>query len=118
MNKYVELIARLLVNGLAVYLVSLLLPGIEVGNMLNAIIVSAVLTLLNYFIKPILLILTIPITIFTLGLFILVINALMVLLASKIVPGFEVSSFWWALLFSVILSIVNSFFESSRRNQQ
>jgi putative membrane protein len=113
----VELIARLLVNGLAVYLVSLLLPGIEVGNMLNAVIVAAVLTLLNHFIKPVLLLLTIPITIFTLGLFILVINALMVLLASAIVPDFEVRSFWWALLFSIILSIVNSFFEASRKEK-
>ncbi len=118
MNKYIELVARLLVNGLAVYLVTLLLPGVQVGNMLNAIVVAAVLALLNYFIKPILIILTIPITVFTLGLFILVLNAFMVIVASKIVPGFEVRSFWWALLFSIILSIVNSFFETSRRNNR
>jgi putative membrane protein len=118
LTKSLELIARLLVNGLAVYLVTLLLPGVQVLDMLTAIMVAAVLALLNYFVKPILLILTIPITIFTLGLFILVINAFIVLMASSIIPGFEVRNFWWALLFSIILSIVNSFFEASRNNRQ
>ncbi len=118
MNKSIELVARLLVNGLAVYLVTLLLPGVEVKDMLTAIMVAAVLALLNYFVKPVLLILTIPITVFTLGIFILVINACIVLMASYIIPGFEVRNFWWALLFSIILSIVNSFFEASRTNRQ
>lgn len=118
MNKSIELVARLLVNGLAVYLVTLLLPGVEVKDMLTAIMVAAVLALLNYFVKPVLLILTIPITVFTLGIFILVINAFIVLMASYIIPGFEVRNFWWALLFSIILSLVNSFFEASRNHSQ
>lgn len=118
MNKSIEWVARLLVNGLAVYLVTLLLPGVEVKDMLTAIMVAAVLALLNYFVKPVLLILTIPITVFTLGIFILVINAFIVLMASYIIPGFEVRNFWWALLFSIILSLVNSFFEASRNHRQ
>ena len=112
-----NLIIRLLVNGLAILIVSWLLPGVEVGNMLNAVMVAAVLALLNYFVKPLLIVLTIPVTIFTLGLFLLVINALIIMLADKIVPGFEVRNFWWALLFSILLSIVNSFFGASDKNR-
>jgi putative membrane protein len=114
-----NLIIRLLVNGLAVFITSLLLPGVHVETMLNAIIVAAVLAVLNFFLKPLLIILTIPVTLVTFGLFLLVINALIILLAAKIVPGFKVDNFWWALLFSIVLSVINSFFEASaRRNNQ
>jgi putative membrane protein len=115
-----NLIIRLLVNGLAVFITSLILPGVHVENMLNAIIVAAVLAVLNFFLKPLLIILTIPVTLVTFGLFLLVINAFLILLAAKIVPGFKVDGFWWALLFSIVLSVINSFFEASARrsNQQ
>src|SRR6187431_3038492 len=112
-----NLIIRLLVNGLAILIVSWLLKGVEVGNMLNAIIVAAVLALLNYVLKPLLIILTIPVTIFTLGLFLLVINALIIMLADWIVPDFRVDGFWWALLFSILLSIVNSIFDVSGKRR-
>jgi putative membrane protein len=65
---------------------------------------------LNLFVKPILIILTLPITIFTFGLFLFVINALIILLAAKFVNGFRVDGFWWALLFSLLLSVLTSFF--------
>jgi len=112
-----KLIIRLLVNGLAVLITSYILPGVHVGNMITAIIVAAVLALLNFFIKPLLVILTIPVTIVTFGLFLLVINALIILLTAHIVPGFKVDGFWWALLFSIVLSIINSFFEASARQE-
>jgi putative membrane protein len=72
--------------------------------------VASVLSLLNVVIKPILIILTIPITVFTLGLFLLVINAVMILLTTRLVPGFAVDGFWTALFFSIILTFVNSIF--------
>jgi putative membrane protein len=68
-----------------------------------------VLGVVNFFIRPLLIIFTLPITIFTLGLFLLVINAWMVLLVAAVVPGFAVDNFWWALLFSLVVSIVSAF---------
>ena len=106
-------LVKILITGLAVLVSSYLLPGVEVPNMLTAIYVASVLAVLNAFVKPVLIILTIPITIFTLGFFLLVLNAFMIMLAGKIVPGFVVNGFWAALLFSIVLSIINSLFESS-----
>ena len=85
-----------------------ILPGVSVEGFLTAVIVAMVLGLLNYVVKPLLVLLTLPITIFSLGLFLLVINAVIILLAGKIVPGFYVDGFWAAVLFSLILSIANS----------
>lgn len=79
------------------------------------IIVAAILAVLNAVVRPLLIILTIPITVFTLGIFLLVINAVIILMADYIMPGFEVDGFWWALLFSIILAIINSIFESFAR---
>lgn len=101
-------IIRLLLSGLAVIIVSYILPGVSVDGFLVAIILALLLSLLNLTVKPLLIILTIPLTVFTLGLFLLVINALIILLADAIIPGFEVGGFWWALLFSLLLSIVNA----------
>lgn len=103
------IIINLLVNGLAVYITAHVLPGVSVTNFITAIIVSVVLGLVNTFIKPILFILTLPATLLTLGLFTFVINALMVYLVTQFVPGFHVSGFWTAFLFSVVLSIVGWF---------
>ena len=110
----VNFFVSLLVSGLAVLIAAFLLPGVRVENMVYAIIVAAVLALLNAFIKPLLILLTIPITLFTFGLFLLVINAGLILLADFIVPeGFEVDGFWWALLFSIVLWAINSLFEAT-----
>ncbi len=94
------------------FIAAFLLPGVHVNGGLTALIVAAVLALLNAFVKPILVILTIPITLFTLGLFLLVINALMILLTSHIVKGFEVDGFWSALFFSFVLSLIVAAFNS------
>jgi len=76
-----------------------------VDDYLSALMVAVVLAFLNTIVKPILTILTIPITIFTLGFFLLAINAFIIIFAGKLVSGFHVEGFWWALLFSLILSI-------------
>jgi len=104
-----QAILFLLINSLAVFATSYVLPGAHVNNFITAIIVAIVLGILNMFIKPILIILTLPINILTFWLFTFVINALLVLLASSIVPGFHVDGFLWALLFSLVLSVVSSF---------
>lgn len=103
-------IIRLLLNGLAVVLSAYLLPGVDVDSYGTALLVALILAVVNVIVKPILIILTIPITILTLGLFLLVINAALILFVENLVSGFTVDGFWWALLFSLILSIFNSLF--------
>lgn len=105
-----KLIFRILLSALAVVLLAKFLPGVFVDSYVTAIIVAIVLSLLNFLVKPILVILTLPITIITLGIFLLFINGIIILLADYFIAGFEVSSIWWALLFSFLLSILQSIF--------
>ena len=98
-----------LVYSLAILVAGYVLPGVHISSFFTALVVAIVLGIINAFIKPILIILTLPITILTLGLFTLVINAFLIMLTSWIVPGFVVDGFWWALLFSIVLSVVNWF---------
>ncbi|NNL17021.1 MAG: phage holin family protein [Flavobacteriaceae bacterium] len=107
-----KLIIRLLLNALAVVVLAKILNGVTVDTYLTAIIVAVVLSVLNLFVKPFLIILTLPITIITLGLFLLVINALIILLADKLIDGFSVSSIWTAVLFSILLSLLQSLLHS------
>ena len=103
------LIIRLVLNALAVYLTSKLLSaGVTVDSYAAALVVAVVLGLINTFIKPVLNVLTLPVTIMTLGLFTLVLDALMVMLADYFITGFSVASFLWAVLFSLVLSIISS----------
>lgn len=103
-----KFILRLLLSALAVILLANILPGVQVNAFGSAIIVALVLSLLNFLVKPILVLLTLPVTILTLGLFLLVINALIILLASSLVSGFNVDGFWYALLFSLLLAVLES----------
>jgi len=103
-----KLIIRILVTAILVMVIAHFMPGVTVANFTTSIIVAVVLGLLNLFIKPILVILTFPVTIVTLGLFLLVINAIIIILCTKIVGGFGVDSFWTAVFFSIILSILQS----------
>jgi putative membrane protein len=95
-------------RALAIMITAYLLPGVVLKGFVAALVVAVVLGFFNTILKPILIILTLPINILTLGLFTVVINAGLILLTSNLVDGFFVQSFWWALLFSVILSIVNA----------
>ncbi|MEQ3663408.1 MULTISPECIES: phage holin family protein [unclassified Olleya] len=107
-----NLILRLLLNAIAVFVLAHILNGVVVESYLTAVIVAIVLSILNLLIKPILVILTFPITILTLGLFLFVINGLIILLADKFIDGFAVSSIWTAILFSILLSILQSLLQS------
>ena len=99
---------RILVIAALTFGLSYILNGIHVADFWTALVFAFVLALLNLFIKPFLVLFTLPVTFLTLGLFLFVINALVVLLASKFVHGFSIDNFWWALLFSIILSIITS----------
>jgi putative membrane protein len=111
-------ILRFFLSGLAVLLTAYLLPGVHVEHYGYALLAAVFISLANVLVKPILIILTIPITVITLGLFLLVINALIILLVEAIIPGFGVDGFWWALAFSLILSIFNSMFSEFAKDKQ
>ncbi|MBX7202739.1 MAG: phage holin family protein [Bacteroidia bacterium] len=104
-------IARILVSALAVLITTYLLKGVTRVEIWDAIVIALVLSFLNAFLKPVLVILTIPATVLSLGLFLLVINACIILVADAMLDRFEVANFWWALLFSLILSFLNAILE-------
>ena len=103
-----NLLIRLIVTAGIVMLLAHFLPGVEVTGFVAALIVAIVLGILNFIVKPMLVVLTIPITIMTLGLFLFVINACIIMLADNFIDGFGVNGFWIALLFSILLSIFQS----------
>jgi putative membrane protein len=111
---------RILISALAVMVTQWLLPGVHVESFMTGVIVAAVLSFLNAIVKPILVVLTIPVTVVTLGLFLIVINAFIIQLTANLVDGFVVNGFIWAVLFSFILSLVTSVFNSidERDNQR
>jgi putative membrane protein len=101
------LILNWLLAAVAIAITAYLLPGVTVDSLVAALIAAIVLGFINAVLRPIMILLTLPITIVTLGLFTLVINALLVQLAAAIVPGFSIRGFWWALLFALVLFFVN-----------
>jgi putative membrane protein len=103
-----KLLIRILITSGLVLLIANVMTSVDVADFTTALIVAVVLGLLNLFVKPILVILTLPATILTLGLFLFVINAVIILICSRLVDGFRINSFWTALIFSIILSVCQS----------
>ncbi len=103
-----NLIIRLLVTAIVAYLLTWILPGVHFTGFTGAVIFAVVLGLLNLFVKPVLKLLGLPLTIITLGLFTLVINAIIILIADYFIDSMEVNGFLWALIFSILLSVVTS----------
>ena len=101
-----QFIIKILVIAAVSFILSRILNGVHVEDFWTAILFALVLALLNVFAKPLLILLTLPVTILTLGLFLFVINTLMVLLASRVVDGFSIDGFWWGLIFSLLLSLI------------
>ena len=101
-----ELLLVWILNAVALLIVAYLLPGINVASFGSALVAALVLGLLNMLVKPLLVVLTLPITIVTLGLFLLVLNALLFWFAGSVLDGFQVGGFWWAVLGAVVYSIV------------
>ena len=112
-----KVILKILLSAIAVIVLAKVLPGVEVVSLWTAIIVALVLAIFNAILKPLLVILTLPVTIITLGLFLLVINAAIILLADYLVDGFTVSGWLWALIFSVLLSFFQSILHSGLRKE-
>jgi putative membrane protein len=110
------LIRMVLTGGIAFGLAHLL-PGIHIDTFWTAIVVALVLAILNTIVKPILVLLTLPVTILTFGLFLFVINAFIILMAESFINGFSVDGFWWALLFSLLLSVITSLLFSERKEK-
>ncbi len=98
---------KIILSSFSVIVAGWILNGVEIRDYATSILVAFVLAILNMIVKPILVFLTIPITVLTFGLFLLVINALIALVASDIVPGFYIAGFWWAVGFSIVVSILN-----------
>ena len=107
-SKSINTLAEILLSAIAVVVLANILPGIFISGYLTAVVVAALLILLNLFVKPLLVILTLPVTIVSFGIFLLVINALIILICDALVSGFRVDGFWYALLFSILLSIFQS----------
>lgn len=101
-------IAHLLLTAIIIFLLGNILPSVEIDNYFSAILVAFVLSILNVLVRPVLEIISIPITLITLGLFMFVINASIILLTDHLVNGFKVNGFWSALLFSLCLSLIQS----------
>lgn len=98
-----------IVTALAIGVAAYLIPGIEV-TLIGALVLAIVLGIINVFLKPIINLLTLPLNILTLGLFSLVVNALLIMLAGQIVPGFTVDGFWTAFLFGIVVALVSALF--------
>lgn len=108
-------LVKIIMGAMAVMVTEALLPGIQVDGFITGMLVALVLSLLNVLVKPLLILLTIPLTLFSMGLFLLVINAVIILLAGELVPGFQVNGFWPAFWFSLLFSIVQAMLEALNR---
>ncbi len=100
------LLARWIVNAAALLLIAYLYPGVQVSSFFAALVAALVLGLVNSVVRPILVILTLPVTLLTLGLFLFVINALLFWLVAELVQGFTVTGFWAALVGSILYSVI------------
>ena len=101
-----KFLVKLFFTWIAVMIAAWLLPGIHINDTMTALVVTIVWALLDAVVKPLLIILTIPITILTVGIFLIFINAIIVLIDDHFVHGFAVDSIWWALLFSLVVSVI------------
>ena len=111
-------ILKILLSAIAVFVLAHVLPNVSVDGYLTAIVVAIAISLLNLIVRPILVILTIPITIVTLGLFLLIINALMIAFADYFIEGFKINGFLWTIIFSILLSIFQSILNKLLNNSK
>ena len=111
------IIRNLIINTISIFAVSYILSGIQIDSLLTALIVAVVMAILNVTLKPFLILITIPLTVVTFGLFLLVVNVLVLYAAEALIDGFQIAGFWWALAFSLLVSFVNSVLYGPQRNQ-
>jgi putative membrane protein len=106
-------IIRTIISAIIAFVLSKILSGVHIDSIVTALIFSLVLSLLDSIVKPILVVLTLPVTVLTLGLFLFAINAIVILLADKLIDGIKIDSFFWALVFSIILSVFDTAIQKS-----
>ena len=111
-------LTRIIISTISIIAVGYILPGVVVSSVYTAFIVAIILALLNMIVKPILIILTLPVTIVTLGLFLLVINGIIVLIATHFIRGFSVSSLFIAIVFSILVSLINGLLGINSLNEK
>ena len=109
-NQPTSILTKIIVGGISILIADLLLSGVVLDSWVTGFVLAGVIILINFTIKPILIILTLPVTLLTFGLFLLVINAVVVLIAAYFIPGFTVNGFWWALGFAIVVSLINGIF--------
>jgi putative membrane protein len=114
-NRTGGIIGNLLINTISIFAVSYILSGIQIDSFITALIVAVVMAVLNVTLKPLLIVITIPLTVITFGLFLLVVNVLVLYAADALIDGFHIAGFWWALAFSLLVSLVNSILFSPGR---
>lgn len=114
-NATDSMVGALLVNTISIFAVSYILSGIQIDSFVTALILAVVMAVLNATLKPFLVLITIPLTIITFGLFLLVVNVLVLYAAEYLIGGFHIAGFWWALAFSLLVSFVNSLLFGPRR---
>jgi len=115
-NRAGGIIGNLLINTVSIFAVSYILSGIQIDSFITALIVAVVMAVLNVTLKPLLILITIPLTVITFGLFLLVVNVLVLYAADALIDGFHIAGFWWALAFSLLVSLVNSILFSPGRS--
>ena len=104
-----EILINWVVNAMVIFSIAYIMPGVHVANFTTSLVVALILGIINAFLKPILIILTLPINILTLGIFTFILNALLIIFVSRLVPGFTIDGFLWAFVFGIVLSIANTF---------
>lgn len=101
-------ITKTFISAIVAFVLSKILSGVHIDSIVTALVFAFVLSLLDFIVKPILILLTLPVTVVTLGLFLFAINAIVILLAARLIEGIKIDGFWWAMLFSIILSIFDT----------
>lgn len=112
-----KLISNWIISTIAIIITAFLIPGVYVDGLFVALMLAIVLAAINTFLRPLFILLTLPLTVLSLGLFVFIINALLVLLAAFIVPGFHVDGFWRAMLFAIVLAVINAVFNKMKREE-
>lgn len=107
------ILTKIILGGISVLIADFLLSGVQIDDWTTSFLLAAVIILINFTLKPLMILLTLPITLITFGLFLLVINAVVILIAAYLIPGFQVDGFWWAMGFAIVLSLINWVFGNS-----
>ncbi|MCB9234370.1 MAG: phage holin family protein [Bacteroidia bacterium] len=111
-------IIRWFVHAASIYFAAWLIPGIEISSFWTALWVSVIMAVVNFFLKPLLTIISLPLIVITFGLFLIVINAVLLLVAGEIAPGFEVNGFWPAVLGSLVISLVSYVLNPPKKKEE